>query len=168
MEKLLSPDIGLSIWTMITFLLLVFILSKTAWKPLISALEERESRLKAEREAAEAARRSAESLKEDLDRELARIQARVQEAMAAALRDGQKTKDGILKAAQEEAKVLLEKSRRQLEDEKERLIRELRGEVAGLSVLAAEKLLKATIDASAQKRLLEDFYRELEKSPKPN
>lgn len=168
MDKLLSPDIGLSIWTMITFLLLVFILSKTAWKPLITALEEREAGLKAEREAAEAARRSAESLKEDLDRQLARIQARTQEALAAALRDGQKTKDQILKAAQEEAKVLLEKSRRQLEDEKERLIRELRGEVAGLTVLAAEKLLKATIDASDQKRLLEDFYKELEKSPKPN
>lgn len=166
MDKLLSPDIGLSIWTLFTFLLLVVILSKTAWKPLITALEQREQRIQSEKDAAEAARKAAESLKEDLERELARIAARTQEAIAEAARQGQKTKDELLRGAQDEAKSLLDKTRRQLEDEKERLVRELRAQVADLSVLAAERILKAAMDLPAQKRLLEDFFKDLEKAPK--
>ena len=164
MEKLLSPDTGLAIWTLITFGLLLVILSKTAWKPLITALEERESRLQAERDAAEAARKAAETLKSDLERELAAIAASVTAALAQAQKDGQKTKDEILKAAQDEAKILLEKNRKQLEEDKDRLVRELRSQVSEISVMAAEKILKHTLDAGSQKRLLEDFFKDLEKS----
>lgn len=162
MEKLVNPDFGLTFWTIFVFLTLLFILSKTAWKPLITALEERESRLQAEKDAAEAARKAAESLKEDLERELGRIAAKAQEAMAQAVRDGQKTKDEIMRGAQDEAKTLLEKTRKQLEDDKERLVRELRGQVAELSVLAAEKIMKHTMDGGTQKRLLDDFFKELD------
>jgi len=168
MEKLLSPDIGLSVWTIITFLLLVLVLSKTAWKPLITALEEREGRIQAEREAAESARKAAQALKEDLDRELSRIAQRAQEALAQAMQQGHKTRDDILRAAQEEAKALLDKTRRQMEDDKDRLVKELRAQVAELSVLAAEKILRSSIDAAAQKRLLEEFFKEIEKAPRAN
>jgi len=162
MEKLLSPDTGLMVWTIVTFLLTVMVLAKTAWKPLIGALEEREKRLKEEREAAEAARRSAERLKAELDVELARIEARAQEALHQGTLAGQKVRDEILRAAQEDAKAVLEKTRAQLEDEKDRLVRDLRKDVADLSVRAAERLLRRAMDPSAQQRLLDDFFMELE------
>ena len=165
MEKLLSPDIGLSIWTLIAFGLLVVVLGKAAWKPLIEALEEREHTIKAEREAAEAARKAAEELKASLDAELAKLAAKAQEAMAAALKEGSKAKDEIMKQAQEEARVLAEKTRRQLEDDKNRLVGELRKEVAGLSVLAAERLLKKAVDPGVQKKVLDEFMADLGKTP---
>ncbi len=164
MEKLLSPDIGLSIWTVIAFLLLVVVLGKAAWGPIIEALEEREHRLKAEREAAEAARKSAEELKAALDKELARIQLKAQEAIAQALKDGAKAKDDIVRQAQEEAKAIADKTRKALEDDKNRLVGELRREVAGLSVMAAEKLIRKSVDSGVQKSVLDDFLTDLGKS----
>ena len=164
MEKLIEPDFGLTFWTLIVFGLLVLILSKTAWKPLITALEEREKGLKAEREAAEAARKAAEALKGDLENQLAAIAARTIEELARAQKDGAKVKDEIVRAAQDEAKTLLEKNRKQLEEEKDKLVRELRGQVAELSVLAAERIVKHSLDAGAQKRLLEGFFKDLETS----
>ncbi|MBI4056553.1 MAG: F0F1 ATP synthase subunit B [Elusimicrobia bacterium] len=164
MEKLLSPDIGLSIWTAVAFLLLVVILGKVAWKPIIQALEEREHALKAEREATEAARRSAEELKAVLDRELAKVQQRTQEMLAEAQKEGAAQRESVIRAAQEEAARLTEKTRAQLEGEKNRLVQDLRKEVAGLSTLAAEKILRKSIDASVQKTALDEFFRDLEKN----
>ncbi|MBI4051283.1 MAG: F0F1 ATP synthase subunit B [Elusimicrobia bacterium] len=164
MEKLLSPDIGLSIWTAVTFLLLVLLLGRAAWRPLVQALEERERAMRTEREAAEAARKSAEEIKAQLDRELAQIQHKTQELLAQAQREGATQRDQVIRAAQEEALRMAEKTRIQLEEEKNRLVRELRNEVAGLSVLAAEKLLKKSMDPAVQKNALEDFFKDMGKS----
>jgi F-type H+-transporting ATPase subunit b len=161
MDTLLNPDIGLLIWTIISFLLLVALLRIFAWGPLLGAVEEREHRLQNEREAAEGARQAAEKLKAELDQQLALIQARTQEALSQAMQQGAKTRDEIVRAAQDEAKALLEKSRRQLEEEKERLVRELRKDVSELSVRAAERLIKKSVDAGVQKSVLDDFLGEL-------
>lgn len=163
MEKLLSPDFGLMFWTILVFLLTVFVLGRAVWKPLIGALEDRERALKAEREAAEAARQAAEKLKADLEGDLAQIQQKAQEALAKAVQQGQKGREEIILAAQGEAKNLVEKGRRDLMGEKERLMGDLRREVADLSLLAAERLLKHSVDAKVQKEVLDDFYVELQK-----
>ena len=163
MEKLLSPDIGLSVWTTLTFLLLVVLLGKLAWKPVLQALEERESAIRAEREAAEAARRSAEELKAHLDRELAQIQERTQLLLSQAERQGAAQREEILRAAQADANQLMGKIRSQLEEEKKRLVRELRQEVSQLSLMAAEKILKRSVDRAMQESLLREFFGDLDK-----
>ena len=88
MDKLLSPDFGLTFWTLVVFGLLVVVLTQTAWKPLITALEERESNLKAERDAAEAARKAAEALRADLEKQLTAIAASAADALAKAQKAG--------------------------------------------------------------------------------
>lgn len=163
MDKLLSPDFGLMFWTIATFLVLVAVLKPTAWDPLIKSLREREEGIRAEKEAALMARQEAERLKAELEREFQQIQMRTRELLSQAQQQGAVLKEEALKNAQEEIKKMMEKAHLQLEEETARAMQELRREVAGISVAAAEKILKRSIDQAVQKTLLEEFFRDLDK-----
>lgn len=160
MDQLFTPNIGLMIWTALTFLLLVAVLGRFGWKPLIRAIEEREETLRAEREAAEKARAEAQKIQEQLKVELSQIETRARELLSKAEKEGSHQRETIVKSAQEEAKRLLEKAQVQLEEEKSRLVLDLRREVSDLAVLAAEKLLRKSVDSTVQKGVLEEFFRE--------
>lgn len=162
----MRPDFGLMFWTALTFVILVALLGRFAWKPLIHALEEREKRLEAEREAAEEARLVAEKIRSELDERLKHIGDEAQAAIESAAASGARAKDSIVDEAKGHAKAIVEKAREEMESEKQRLIAELRQEVAGLSVMAAERILNKKIDAAEQKDVLEDFFREIKRTGK--
>lgn len=166
MEKLLSPDIGLAFWTVLTFLLTALLLGRWGWGPLVGALEAREARLAGEREAAEKARREAEAISARLQKDLQELDQRVQAALARASREGQKVREEILSGAQAQARELLEKSRKQLEYEKENLLRQMRRDMTDLATGAAEKILRQSVDPGVQERALKDFFKELENADK--
>ena len=163
MESLLTPDKGLMIWTVVTFLVLVFVLGKVAWKPLIAALSEREAGIRRAIDDAAKARQSAEELRAQYEAELAKGQDKAAALLAQAQADGQKAREQILREAQEEAQRLAAQTRRQLEEDKAKIARELRAEVAGVSVRAAEKLLRHAMNAKEQEALLQEFFKDLEK-----
>lgn len=162
MDKLLNPDTGLVIWTVVTFLALVFILKKTAWGPMLASIEEREARLRAERESAEQARAAAERIKAELEAQMAGAQAKTREMLAQAAKDSEALKTQLRGAAEAEAQKIKDKTMAELADEKERLVRDLRKEVAGLSVLAAEKLMRKSVDEDVQKGILEAFFQDID------
>lgn len=161
----MRPDTGLMIWTVFIFIVLVGLLGKLAWKPLMHAIEEREKHLRAEREAAEQARLAAEKLRSELEERLQVIREENQATIEAAFAEGAQARDTIIEEARENAKNMVEKARREMEHEKERLVSELRQEVAGISLLAAEKILNRKMDAAAHKDVLEDLFKELKLSP---
>ena len=74
MGDLLKPDLGLTVWTIVTFLCLVGILKAFAWGPLLKSIDEREARLKADREGAEKARSEAERIQRELEAQMAGVQ----------------------------------------------------------------------------------------------
>jgi len=127
MEALLRPDIGLMFWTIFIFVLLVALLGRFAWKPLLHSLEERERRLRAEREAAEQARSAAEKLKSELEGRLSIIKEEAQSAMEAAFSDGAKSRDAIIEEAKQQAVGMIERAKREMEAEKQRLMGDMRG-----------------------------------------
>lgn len=163
MERLLSPDTGLMVWTITTFVILVFILGKVAWKPLLTSLNEREAGIRKAISDAEKARITADQLKAQYEAELAKGQERSQQMVAQAQAEAQKLRDQILKDAQEESQRLAATTRRQLEEDKAKISRELRAEVAGISVKAAEKLLRHAMNAKEQENLLQEFFKDLDK-----
>jgi len=165
MDKLIVPDTGLMFWTILTFLFLVIILKKAAWGPLLHAVEERETRLRAEREAAEKARAEAERIQRELEAQMAGVQAKSKELLAAAAKDGESLRARLKAEAEADAAAIKDKTVAELAAEKNRLVGELRKEVATLSVLAAEKLLRKSVDDGVQKTVLEGFFKDLE-SPK--
>ena len=161
MDKLVSPDPGLMFWTIVTFLALAALLKRFAWGPLLAAIAQREAGLRAEAEAAKQARADSERIKAELAAQLAEHQARRQEALAKAAREGEALLAKFKAAAEEDARRLRDKTAAELAREKERLVGELRREVAGLSLLAAEKLLRRSVDPAVEKAVLDDFLKEI-------
>jgi F-type H+-transporting ATPase subunit b len=161
MEKLVSPDPGLMFWTIVTFLALAALLKRFAWGPLLAAIATREAGLKAEAAAAKQARDDSERIKSELAAQLTEAGARREEVLARAAREGEALLAQIKTAAEEDARRLREKTSAELLREKERLVGELRREVAGLSVAAAEKLLRRSVDPAVEKAVLDDFLKEV-------
>ena len=166
MEALIRPEFGLMFWTIICFTLLVLVMSKTAWKPLMHAVEERERAIKHDRQTAETARADAEKLKAELDAKMAALKAeisgRLEEARAAA----EKEKDLLIDEARQAAAIIVESSRKEIEAQKNEAARDLRDKVAELSVLAAERILLHQLDHRANTDLASKYLAELE-SEKP-
>lgn len=168
MENLLSPDLGLMFWTVVTFLLMVAILKKVAWGPLLKTLDDRESALKAEREAAQQNRLQMEELKNSYEKNLAEVESRAKEILQEAERKGKSLREEILKTAQEEAEKFSTRTRNELAAERERLIGDLRAYTGELTIKVLEKLLAGSIDATAQKKRIDSLLSEIESGRQPN
>lgn len=162
MDQLLNPDTGLVIWTIVTFLVLVALLKMFAWGPLLHAIEEREHRLKADREGAEKARAEAERIQRELQEQMSGLQAKSRDMLAQAQKEAEALRASLKASAEADSAKIREKTMADLAEEKERLVRDLRKEVASLSVLAAERLMRKSVDEGVQKTVLEGFYKDLE------
>ena len=166
MGDLLSPDLGLTVWTIVTFLCLVGILKAFAWGPLLKSIDEREARLKADREGAEKARAEAERIQKELESEMAVVQTKTKGLLDAALRDGEALRARLKAEAEADAAAIKAKTTADLAAEKDKLVGDLRKEVASLSVMAAEKLLHKSVDAGVQKSVLDGFFKDLDSTKK--
>ena len=133
------------------FLLLVALLTKFAYKPLMSMLAEREQRIAGSLEAAEQERQEAAKLKEEYLKELAAARNQAQQIVEKANRLAEQNKEDLLQAAKEE-----------LAREREKALQDLRSEVVALSVAAAGKILSQNLDAAAHAQLVDDFIEKLE------
>jgi len=162
-DNLLNPDTGLIIWTMVTFLVLVVVLGRFAWKPLLKVLDEREQGIRRDIEEAQAAKLSAAQMREQYEQEVARGQEKIKQLITQATTDAQKLREKMLREAEEEAARAAAMHKRQLEEEKEKVMRDVRKEVAAISVRAAEKLLRREMNPKAQEDILNDFFEELDK-----
>jgi F-type H+-transporting ATPase subunit b len=163
-ETLLTPDIGLIFWTMATFLVLVAVLGKFAWKPLLKVLEDREQGIRRSIDDASSAKQSAESLKAQLESELRAARDNVSAMIAQAQTDAQKIRDKMQADAERQSQRMLEQTRRQMEQEKEKALQDLRKEVTRLSLDIAEKVVRQAPGVlKDQAPLVEGFLKDLEK-----
>jgi F-type H+-transporting ATPase subunit b len=161
MDKLLQPDTGLMIWTLVTFFLVVFILSKTAWKPIISGLNAREGKIKSDLERAEKSQKDAEELRLKFEAQLTQAQKTIQDMMKQARDDAEKSRAHLVESAKAEAERIMQKGRQELAGETEKLKAELQQDVVGLSVAIAEKLLQKSVDQKVQETVLKESFKNL-------
>jgi F-type H+-transporting ATPase subunit b len=166
MENLLTPDKGLIIWTIVSFAVLVLLLGKVAWKPLLASLQEREDGIRKAIDDAASAKLSADQIKAQYEQELARSQDKAASLISQAQVEAQKIREQLLKDAEAEARRLTEQTQKQLEEEKSKLSRELRQEVASLSVKVAEKLLRHSVNSKENDALVQGFMKDLDKEAK--
>ena len=158
---LITPEFGLVFWTLITFLVLLFILRKFAWKPILGAVSDREEGIKNALASAENARKEMENLQADNERILQEARAE-REAM---LKDAREIREQtIAKAeteAQEKASKIIEKAQAAIESEKKAAMAELKSHVAGLSIDIAEKVVRGELsNKDKQLKLGEDMLGE--------
>ncbi|MCC1483522.1 F0F1 ATP synthase subunit B [Winogradskyella immobilis] len=138
---LVTPGFGLVFWTAITFLILLFILRKFAWKPILGAVSDREEGIKDALASAEKARAEMENLHADNERILQEARAE-RETL---LKDAREMKNKMISDAKEEAQVqaakMIEQAQAAIESEKKAAMAELKSHVAGLSLDIAEKVV---------------------------
>jgi len=162
MEKLISPEPGMILWTLFTFALLLFILGRFAWKPLLAALEERERTIRESLDAARQAQEQASTALEENRQILAEARKSAGEILDRARQEAEHVKSGILEGARRDQENLLERGREEIEREKRAAIQEIRGVAADLALSAAEKLIGARLDEAGDRRLVEGYLQELE------
>lgn len=162
MEDLLKPDFGVLVLTVCNFLLLVYLLKKFAWGPVIGALEKRENQLAQDRQTAADARQSAEALKKELDERLAQISNEAAQKMAQAVKAGEAQKEQLLAQAKEQAARLLNQAKTQIEAEKNKALADVRGEIANLSVLAASRVIECQVKDDKADEIVAQVLKEVQ------
>jgi F-type H+-transporting ATPase subunit b len=159
---LVSPDVGLMIWTLIAFLAALFILRKWAWPAITEALDKRQHAIVESIETAERARTEAAELLEEYRARLREARAQADEIVARARKAGEVHEREMVEEARHKREELMEQTRRDIEAETRRAIQEIRAEVADLTILATEKVTRKALDPEDQKRLVEEALRELD------
>lgn len=155
---------GLLAWTVITFLLLLVILRKIAWKPIIEALENRERDIRDALNAAEKARAEADKVSHDYDEMIKKARSEVQQIVAEGKVTGEKVRTSIEENARLKAAEMLENAKGQIEAEREKAIREIQAVVVDLSVKAATKVIEKNLDTDDNRRLIEKTLMEIGKA----
>ena len=159
--ELVSPDIGTIFWMLLMFITVLVILKKFAWKPILTALENREKSIEDSLRSADRAKEEMVQLKADNEKIL--IEARLERDNM--LKDTKLTRDKILAEAKikasEEAKLLIQATREVIANEKTSAVDEIRNQVAVMSVEIAEKILREKLkDDKQQKDLVEKLLQE--------
>ena len=167
-QALLTPHTGTIFWTVLTFVIMVFILGKYAWKPLLGALESREQSIRSSIDQARADREEAESLLGQQRELLAEAHRQRSEALEQGRQDAERLKAEILEAAQQQREQLLKQSQDQVDAGMRQARAELRGVAADLVIQATEKLLTKNLDGGTQRKLVEDYLADLERSADPS
>ena len=164
MEALIQPDIGLSFWTILCFVLLLVILKKTAWKPLMDAINEREEGLRRTMESADYARKEAEKLRDELNERLAGLKTEIKKQLEDARKTAAKEKESILDDARKDAASIVASAKKEIEAERARAVKDMKRKIAKISTMAAGKMLPEFIDGEKNAEISEKYVAEAENS----
>lgn len=143
------------------FLLLLYLLNRFLFKPVIAMLDERRERLAKGLEDAESAARDRELASAAREETLAEARREAQAIIARASKMAEDSRSETIAGAKAEADKVVAKAREEIETEKERAMSELRGHVADLALAAAGKLVRSEMDGGTQRRLVEEFLAEM-------
>jgi len=155
-NPLVQPDPGLYIWSIVIFLVLLFLLMKFAWKPLLAMLEKREDNIRKSLLDAEKARDELANVKEDTEKLLDKARTESQAIVAAGKKNAERMKDEIIDKAQSKSDALLVDAKKQIDIEKNRAIADVKAEVVNLSMEVAEKLIKKNLSKEDNLKLINE------------
>ena len=159
---LLSVNPGLTIWTIIIFLIVLAILSRFAYPKILGAVEAREAHIAQLTEAAERDRAEAAALAAENRRLVEDTRARVHGALDEARVQGEKMRAEVLEAGRREQQELLERARRDIATEREMALDSVRRDAVTIAMAAAEKLVRRSLDTEDNRRLVREYLGQLE------
>lgn len=165
--SLLDVNPGLTFWTIVTFVIAAIILRATAWKPIVSMLDEREKTIHEAIEGARREREEAERLLAEQKTAIADARREAAELVRKNQAEVEAARQAALAQAKKEADALLENARRTIAEERTKAIAEIRANTVDLAILAAGRLLEANLDDQKQRQLAEDFLQKLPADKQP-
>lgn len=148
-------------WQVINFLVLLFILNKLLYKPMLQMLSDRKQTIADSLEKSAAARAEADKLKAEYQASLAQAKKEAQEIIEKANKMGEEMKEEIITKAKAEADKAVRKAQDEISREKTQAIAALRGEVATLAVLAAGKVVGKAITVDDHEQMVKEFVKEV-------
>lgn len=161
-SNLFAGDIGNAVWTLAIFLIVIFVLGKFAWGPLLSTLQERESFIRDSLAKAKDDREAAEARLEEYSEKLHEARAEAHEIVREGRRDAGEVKRRVEDEAKAEADKMVERARREIEIAKQTAVKELYSVSATLATRAASKIVRQELTPSDHERLIEESIAELE------
>ena len=161
-NPLVQPDPGLFIWTILTFLVLVALLTKFAWRPLLAALDSRQNAIRRSLDDAQQARQELERLNQESVAILNRARAEADQVIVRSRADAERLREDMRQKARAEAEAIVKGAERQIQLETARAVQQIRVEAVDLSVMIASKLIQRNLTKEDNDRLIEEALRQVE------
>jgi F-type H+-transporting ATPase subunit b len=161
-NPLIQVTPGLMIWTIVCFLVTLFVLKRYAFGPIQKTIDERRERIRQSLDEADNAREEARKLLEEHRRLISGAQTDAEEILSEARRVGEANERRMREELEADRQRRLEETRKQIDAETSRALEAIRAEVVDLSMLAASKVTRKSLDDDDQKRLIEEAVGELD------
>jgi len=159
---LVTPNVGLMIWTLIAFFIALFLLQKLAFPRIGEALDKRRKAIEDSIDAAERTRIEADTLLEEYRARLREAREQAEDIIARARKAGDRVQEDAVAQARESREELMERTRRDIEAETRRALDQIRKDVADLTVIATEKLARKSLDDADHRRLIDEALEEID------
>jgi F-type H+-transporting ATPase subunit b len=161
-NPLVQPDPGLFIWTILTFLVLLTLLAKFAWRPLLQALESRQEAIRKSLDDAQQAKRELERLQLQSAQIIKDARIEAESIISGSRTDAERVREEMKVKARAEAANIVQNAERQIRLETGRALQQIRHEAADLSVMIASKLIQRNLSKEDNEKLIEDALRQVE------
>jgi len=161
-NPLVQPDPGLFIWTIVTFLVLLALLAKFAWRPLLQALETRQNAIRKSLDDAQQAKQELERLNAESAQIIARARVDADAIITQSRADGERLREEIRQKARGEADLIVKNAERQIQLETSRALQQIRHEAVELSVMIASKIIQRNLTKDDNERLIDEALKQVE------
>jgi F-type H+-transporting ATPase subunit b len=161
-NPLLQPDPGLFVWTIVTFLVLLTILAKFAWTPLLKALEERRNTITKALDDAQQARQELERVAQQSSEIMRRARADAEAVITQSRADADRLREEMRLKARSEAEGIVRNAERQIQLETARALQQIRHEAVDLSVMIASRIIQRNLSKEDNEKLIDEALRQVE------
>ena len=161
-NPLVQPDPGLFIWTILTFLVLVGLLARFAWRPLLKALEGRQEGIRKALDEATRAREELERVGQDAARMVRDARIEAESIVSRTRTDAERLRDEIRQKARAEAEGIIKTAEQRIQLETNRALEQIRHEAVDLSVAIASKLIQRNLTKDDNERLISETLRQID------
>ena len=154
----------LMIWSVVSFILLLFLLAKFAFPPILKMLEEREKKIAGDIQGAEDLKTEAEKLKREFEEQLKTAHEKANTIIQLANEESRKSQDKALEETQAKCRQMLKEAEHEIQTSRNKILAEIRGYVSALTVTSTEKILKRALTEDDKKRLVDESIDEVASS----
>lgn len=162
--SLLSVNPGLIIWTIVIFILLLILLKKIAWTPLINALNNRENMIKSSLENVEKQRMEKERLMEENKKIIEEANLQAKKIILNSKETAERLKQDIINKANQESQKILKKANEEIELQRESMLETIKQDIISIAIKAAEKIIEDNLNEKKHKKLIDEFISNLPKN----
>jgi F-type H+-transporting ATPase subunit b len=161
-NPLVQPDPGLFIWTILTFLVLLGLLAKFAWRPLLKTLEGRQEAIKKSLEDADRAKEELARMQQESAKIIEQARVEADSILSRTRSDADRLREELKVRAKEEADTMIRNAEQQIQLQTRQALQQIRHEVGDIAVTIASKLLERNLTNEDNNRLVRDTLRQLE------